>query len=318
MRAVDLINGGYRGRNSGFRHAVIPILLLWLAGCGDSTKPEAIWCETGTGPGEVVYPRALTYDDRSDTFYLIDRTAHVQRLDHDGRCVQDWQMPEWRLGKPVGVSVGPDGNVWVPDTHYHRVVVYSPDGKMLQMFGSEGKGDGQFELPTDIAFDGDGDTFKVFVSEYGGNDRVQVFDRRWRKLYQFGRFGSGDGELSRPQSMLIDHGLVYITDACNHRIAIFKTDGTFVRNMGSVGSSLGQFRFPFGLDQDREGHLIVCEFGNNRVQMVDKQSGRGLKTWGSAGREPGQLAYPWGVAVDKRDRVVAVDAGNNRLQVFEF
>jgi len=63
---------------------------------------------------------------------------------------------------------------------------------------------------------------------------------------------------------------------------------------------------------------VVCEFGNNRVQLVDKQTGRGLKTWGSPGRGPGELAYPWAVAVDKRDRVVVVDAGNNRLQVFEF
>ena len=64
--------------------------------------------------------------------------------------------------------------------------------------------------------------------------------------------------------------------------------------------------------------MIVCEFGNNGMQMIDKATGRGRKTWGSPGREPGQLAYPWGVAVDKRDRIVAVDAGNNRLQVFSF
>jgi hypothetical protein len=69
---------------------------------------------------------------------------------------------------------------------------------------------------------------------------------------------------------------------------------------------------------DSDGNLIVCEFGNNRVQLIDKKTGRGLKTWGTGGHEPGQLAYPWATAVDKRDRVVAVDAGNNRLQVFEF
>ena len=51
---------------------------------------------------------------------------------------------------------------------------------------------------------------------------------------------------------------------------------------------------------DGDGDLIVCEFGNNRVQKIDKQTGRGKATWGGAGREPGQLAYPWGVAVDKR------------------
>jgi DNA-binding beta-propeller fold protein YncE len=288
--------------------------LLSVAGCGDPAKPDAVWCETGTGPAEVVYPRAITYDTSSDNFYIIDRVAHVQRLDRNGKCLSEWQMPEWRNGKPVGAAVGPDGNLWVPDTHYHRVVVYAPDGKLLQMFGSEGTADGQFIYPTDIGFVGD----RIYVSEYGGNDRVQVFDHQWKKLFQFGHFGNGPGEFSRPQTMVFDHDLIYITDACNHRIVVFTTDGKWVRNMGEPGSGLGQFRFPYGLAQDHEGRLIVCEFGNNRVQMIDKETGRGLKVWGSAGRQPGQLAYPWGVAVDKRDRVVAVDAGNNRLQVFEF
>jgi DNA-binding beta-propeller fold protein YncE len=298
----------------GAAQVILLITFLNLSGCGDPTKPEAIWCETGTGPAEVVYPRAITYDSSSDAFYVIDRVAHVQRLDRNGKCLSEWQMPEWRNGKPVGAAVGPDGNLWVPDTHYHRVVVYQPDGKMLQMFGSEGTGDGQFIYPTDIGFDQD----RIYVSEYGGNDRIQVFDHHWKKLFQFGRFGNGPGEFSRPQTMIFDRGLIYITDACNHRIVVFTTEGKWVRNMGEPGSNLGQFRFPYGLAEDQEGHLIVCEFGNNRVQMIDKETGRGLKIWGSAGRQPGQLAYPWGVAVDKHDRVVAVDAGNNRLQVFEF
>ena len=69
---------------------------------------------------------------------------------------------------------------------------------------------------------------------------------------------------------------------------------------------------------DGDGSLIVCEFGNNRVQKIDAETGRGIAVWGGPGRDLGQLAYPWGVAVDKRGRVVTVDAGNNRLQVFQF
>jgi hypothetical protein len=88
--------------------------------------------------------------------------------------------------------------------------------------------------------------------------------------------------------------------------------------MGGLGSGLGEFRFPYGLDQDHHGHLIVCEFGNNRVQQIDKLTGRGLAMWGSGGREPGQLAYPWALIVDRKDRVFVVDSGNNRVQVFEF
>lgn len=297
------------------RSALFLLCLLLLPGCSKSSAPEAIWCDTGVGPAQVVYPRAITYSPTDGTFFVVDRMARVQHLDARGKYLNEWRMPEHKMGKPVGISVGPDGNIYIPDTHYQRVCVYTPEGHLLRQWGSFGDGPGQFIYPTDVAFDAKG---RIFVSEYGDHDRIQVFDAEGNYLYEFGKFGKGDGEFSRPQSMLIDGDLLYVTDACNHRINVFKTDGTFVRNMGQVGSGLGQFRFPYGLAQDREGHLVVCEFGNNRVQLLDKDTGRGLKTWGSAGREPGQLAYPWAVAVDKDNRVVAVDAGNNRLQVFEF
>ena len=95
-----------------------------LAGCGRAEQPEAIWLDTGVGPGKVVYPRGLTYDPKSDTFYVVDRVAEIQRLDHDGKSLAEWSMPDNVIGKPVGLSVGPDGNLYVPDTHYQRVLVF--------------------------------------------------------------------------------------------------------------------------------------------------------------------------------------------------
>jgi DNA-binding beta-propeller fold protein YncE len=263
----------------------------------------------------VIYPRGIAYSKSDDSFFVVDRQARIQHLDRDGSYIHGWRTPVWTQGKPVGLTVGPDGNLYVPDTHYNRVLVYTPKGELIREWGSFGTGPGQFIYPTDIAFDSKGN---IFVSEYGDNDRIQVFDREGKVLYQFGKFGDGPGEFSRPQSMLIENDLVYVTDECNHRIVVFRTDGAFVRNMGKVGSALGELRFPYGLAMDSVGHLIVCEFGNNRVQLLDKETGKGLAVWGMAGREPGQLIYPHGVEVDKRDRVVAVDAGNNRLQVFEF
>jgi len=289
--------------------------ILCIPGCSKPGAPEAIWCETGTGEGQVVYPRGITYSAGDDTFFIVDRLARIQHLNKKGEYINGWQMPKWQQGKPVGLSVGPDGNLWVPDTHYARVVEYTPDGKELRSFGTFGTQPGQFIYPTDIAVDSSG---KIYVSEYGDHDRISVFDRDCRYLYEIGRFGQGDGEFSRPQSMVLDGDLLYVTDACNHRIVVFKTDGTWVRNMGQCGSGPGEFRFPYGMDMSKDGNLIVCEFGNNRVQKIDKQTGKSLATWGRAGRQPGELAYPWGVAVDRNGRVVAVDAGNNRLQVFEF
>jgi DNA-binding beta-propeller fold protein YncE len=295
--------------------AAVLVLALLFPGCGRGGKPEAMWCETGVGPGQVVYPRGIAYSGNDDSFFIVDREARIQHLSHDGKPLAEWRTPEWAQGKPVGLTVGPDGNLYVPDTHYHRVLVYSPSGQLLKEWGEKGTGPGQFIYPTDIAFDSAGN---IFVSEYGDNDRIQVFDPAGKYVREFGKFGDGPGQFSRPQSILIDGDMLYVTDACNHRLLVFKTDGTFVRAIGKVGSELGEFRFPYGLDMDRRGHLVVCEFGNNRVQLIDKETGKGLAAWGVAGREPGELAYPWGVAVDRHDRIVAVDAGNNRLQVFEF
>jgi DNA-binding beta-propeller fold protein YncE len=291
------------------------IVLVGAAGCRDGKAPEEVWLETGNAPGQVVYPRAITYSPKDDTFFIVDRLARVQHITSEGKPLGEWRMPDWRIGKPVGVSVGPDGNVYVPDTHYDRVIVYSPGGKEIRRWGERGDKPGQFIWPTDVAFDKAGN---CYVSEYGGNDRIQVFAPDGSFLRSFGKFGNGDGEFSRPQSMVIDGEFVYVTDACNHRMVVFKTDGTFVRNFGELGSGLGQFRFPWGLDEDAKGRLVVCEFGNNRLQLVDKETGKGLAVWGVPGRDPGQLAYPWAVALDHKGRVMAVDSGNNRVQVFEF
>lgn len=285
-----------------------------LPGCDlDNSSPDAVW---GSRNGlTLIYPRAIDYAPGDDTFFVIDRSAVVQHIDRRGRVLAEWRMPESATGKPVGVSIGPDGNVYVPDTHYHRVIVYDVTGDEIRRWGTQGTEPGQFIYPTDIAFDQKGN---VFVSEYGDHDRVQVFKPDGTYLYEFGSFGQGDGQFSRPESMVIDGDHIYITDECNHRLVVFKTDGTWVRNMGGPGDGLGEFRFPKGLAMDSEGRLIVCEFGNNRIQLVDKETGKGLAFWGAGGHEPGQLAYPWGVAVDREDRIVTVDSGNNRLQVFEF
>lgn len=291
----------------------LPLAALLCSACDESTVPDAVWLTTGRGPGECVYPRAIAYNRADDTFFICDRAAHVQHLSADGKYLSGWQMPEFGMGKPVGLSVGSDGNLWVPDTHYHRVIVYKPDGTEVRRFGKEGNAPGEFIFTTDIAFDSAG---RVYIAEYGGHDRVQVFDPQLNHLFDIGSFGQGDGQFSRPQSIAIIDGELIVTDACNHRVVVFDLDGKWKRNMGSVGSGPGQFRFPYGMDLDSDGNLVICEFGNNRVQKIDRKTGKSLGIWGSPGREPGQLAYPWAVAVDRRDRVVAVDAGNNRLQVW--
>ena len=297
------------------------VAVMFLSGCESSSDAPGdvdvvnVLGRTGRGPGEFIYPRAI--DMAADgSLFVVDKTGRIQHISRSGEFLGVIKMPLIEAGKPTGISVGPDGNVYVADTHYHRVVVFSPAGKVLRQFGRFGEDAGEFIYPTDIAFAPDG---RIFVSEYGGNDRVSIFSRKGEYLGSFGSPGSGEGQFSRPSAICVDaeRGRLYVADACNHRIAIYNLDGKLTGHIGSVGSGQGKLRYPYDLSLMSDGNLLVCEYGNNRLQVFSPD-GRSLGTFGSAGRQLGQLAYPWAVAVDGQKRAYVVDAGNNRVQVWQL
>jgi len=270
---------------------------------------------TGSGPGEFQYPRAI---DRAPdgTLFVVDKTGRIQRLSPTGRFLGAWRMPQVENGKPTGLSVGPDGALYVADTHYHRVVVFSPAGRIVRRFGRFGTADGCFIYPTDVAFGPDG---RIFVSEYGGNDRVSAFSAGGEFLFSFGTPGSGPGRLARPSALCADpsRGRLYVADACNHRIGVYDFDGALRGYIGSVGTAAGRLRYPYDLALLADGTLVVCEYGNNRLQLFSPD-GESIATYGSAGRRLGRLAYPWGLAVDGACVAWVVDAGNNRVQIWQL
>ena len=282
-------------------------------GSAQTGTPLLVFGRTGMGPGEFSYPRAAVAapDGR---VYIVDKAARIQCYSRGGEFLFDWRMPLKDAGKPTGLGVDRDGNVYVADTHYARVLVFDSGGRLLSEFGTFGEGPGQFKLPTDVVVDHEG---YVYVSEYGGNDRVSKFSPSGAYLLSFGGRDAGEARLKRPQSLLADSdGSIWVADSCNHRVCRFDADGRFLSAFGHPGREPGELRFPYGLDMLSDGTLIVTEYGNNRVQRFDRE-GRSLGTWGVAGRRPGELAYPWAAVVAKDDRVVIIDSGNNRVQVID-
>jgi ABC-type Fe3+ transport system permease subunit/DNA-binding beta-propeller fold protein YncE len=300
---------------------ILAACLPAMTGCDKTSaatsSPEVltVFGQTGRGEGEFIYPRAI--DIATDgPLFVVDKTGRIQKLSPDGECLNVINMPLIEVGKPTGLSVAANGNLYVADTHYHHVVIFSPEGKIIDKFGKFGQEDGCFIYPTDVAFSLDG---RIFVSEYGGNDRISVFSPQHDFLYCFGTPGSGPGQFSRPAALCVDSAgkCLYVADACNHRIAIYDLDGKLLEYIGSIGTAPGQLRYPYDLTLLDDGTLVVCEYGNNRLQLfgTDRKS---IAVYGCAGRQSGQLAYPWGVAVDARRRAFIVDAGNNRIQVWQL
>ena len=292
-----------------------------LAGCDGRSKPPgearilAAFGQSGRGQGQFIYPRAI--DIAGDgSLFIVDKTGRIQKFGPKGDFIDTIEMPLIETGKPTGLTVAANGNLYVADTHYFRVVVFSPEGELIDEFGKFGEQDGCFIYPTDVAFSQDG---RIFVSEYGGNDRISVFTEQGEFLYCFGAPGGGPGEFARPSALCVDKSRnhLYVADACNHRIAVYNLDGELLRYIGSAGRGPGELRYPYDLTLLADSTLVVCEYGNNRVQLFDAE-GRSLAVYGQAGRQLGQLAYPWGVAVDNRRRAFIVDSGNARIQVWQL
>ena len=301
--------------------AITPALVIGicLSGCGavdpndpPPLRPLLVFGSPGQSLGQFNYPRGIAVDGERGVLFIVDKSARVQRFSLDGEPQLEWRMPIWELGKPTGLNVAPDGRVFVADTHYFRVIAYDQEGTELMRFGSYGEGPGEFIFPTDVEFGPEG---RLYVSEYGGNDRIQVFDADGRYLFEFGSFGSAAGQFNRPQSMVFnpDKTELYVADACNHRIVVVDPEGRMQRILGEAGRGAGQLSYPYDLMLLADGTLLVCEFGNNRIQRLSP-GGESLGIYGRVGPRAGELQYPWGVD-GTEDRVFVLDSGNNRVQV---
>jgi DNA-binding beta-propeller fold protein YncE len=85
------------------------------------------------------------------------------------------------------VAVDGLGNIYALGTFNNAVFKFSPDGKFLTRFGSDGDQPGQFRAPSAIAVDGKG---RLYVSDFKG---VQVFDSNGRYLAVFNPGGTASG-----------------------------------------------------------------------------------------------------------------------------
>jgi DNA-binding beta-propeller fold protein YncE len=270
-----------------------------------------VWGRRGLSAGRFQKPRAIAID-RNDEIYIVDMTARIQVFDLDGNYRRGWETPVHELGRPTGLSVDRDGNILVADTHYHRVLIYSPQGELLrQIGGTHGLGQGEFGFVTDAVQDSQGN---YFISEYGEFDRVHKYTREGQLIKEWGGHGREPGEFLRPQSMAIDENdHLWVADSCNHRIQIFDADGKLLRSWGEAGNEPGKLYYPYSIALDGNGHLYVVEYGNHRIQKFTLD-GKSLGCWGESGREPGQLFNPWGLVRSSDGRLFVLDTNNHRVQ----
>ena len=296
-----------------------PVALAFgICGCGGSSggHPDLVWGQRGLRPGEFLRPRAIAVDLRQDVLYIVDFAGRIQVFDRDGKYLRGWSTPTIVKGRPAGIAIGNDGNVLVADSHYARILIYSPEGTLLrEITGTAGEGPGEFAYVSDVVQDEHG---YFYLTEYGEEDRVRKLSPDGRYLKHWGSHGNEPGQLVRPRAIALGpDGYLYVADACNHRIQVFDKEGKLIRHWGKPGSGVAELQYPYDLAFGPNGDLYVAEFGNHRVQRFSPV-GEWRAAWGTPGRDVGCLNSPWGVAVDSRGRVIILDTDNHRVQAVTF
>jgi DNA-binding beta-propeller fold protein YncE len=295
---------------------LLVLAVLATAGCGGpADAPELVWGRRGTQDGDLVRPRAIAIDPK-DRLFIVDFTARIQVYDRDGHYITGWSTPDYRNGRPSGMSIDRDGNLIVSDSHYHCFRIYDASGKQLRVVGGKGgSGPGELGYVSDVVQDADG---FFYVGEFGENQRITKLDADGRFVCSWGSPGTGPSQFQRIRALALGpDGLLYVADACNHRIQIFTKDGKLMHTWGRPGSGPGELAYPYDLAFAPDGALYVVEYGNQRVQKFSR-SGGSLGCWCGPGRGPGQLYSPWALAVDSRGRIHVLDTENHRVQRFHF
>jgi DNA-binding beta-propeller fold protein YncE len=308
------------------RQALTLVASAFFCGCvpNRSNNPgpsDLVIGQRGLADGRFQKPRAMAISP-SDEIYVIDKTARIQVFNPAGKFLRGWKTPEGANGKPTGASIDPTkGNLLVADTHYFRFLTYTPEGELLSdktIGGVNGSEPGQFGWVTDITRAPDG---TLYLAEYGEFDRIYKYSPDGQYVDRFGEHGDAPLQFSRPQTLAVDDaGLLWISDACNHRIQVVDwrdKEPKSVAILGGEGTEPGQLMYPYGMKLISDDRLLVSEFGGHRVQCW-RRDGTPISSWGTPGSAAGELNQPWAVDTDSRGRVYVVDSGNNRVQRFSL
>lgn len=215
-------------------------------------------------PGTLRKPLGVATDANCN-LYVADGTANaVLVYDQNGQFIRVVGGGDW-FDRLTHVETDPEGErIYCVDTggvdsDRHQVRVFdAQNGDHLFDFGSRGEGDGQLNLPRDIAM---GPDRSLYVVD-GGNFRVQVFASDGSYVRQIGAIGVRPGQFSRPKGVDTDaEGNIYVSDAAFGNFQIFNPEGQLLLFVGSRSESAAPAKFllPAGIAVDEDGRIYMTD-----------------------------------------------------------
>ena len=214
-------------------------------------------------PGETLGMVSAIATDSQDRVYAFQRKEPpVMIFDRDGNIEDSWGNGSFVFAHGFYIE---DDVVYVTDRDTSVCIMYTLDGKPIQMLGRHGRhsdtgcenpGDlvpraaGPFNYPSELVPSPSGD---LYVSDGYRNSRVHRFSSEGELKQSWGEPGkAGPNHFHLPHSLLVDGDRVIVCDRENHRIQLFSLDGEFLGVWDDI-------QRPMDISKDPEGNYLVSE-----------------------------------------------------------
>jgi sugar lactone lactonase YvrE len=365
-------------RNYFRQFVFVGLLLLFsvsgsLHGQGILTVTPGRSVSTSSGTGALGYtgdgsaatsatlasPSSVAYD-ASGNLYLADAQNHVVReVSKTGQVVtiagtgvegfggDNSAATAAFLDTPTGVAVDASGNLYIADSHNHRIRKVS-GGTITTIAGTGAPGfsgdtgaatAAQLSLPSAVAVDASGN---VYIADTNNQRVRKITGTTITTIAGTGEeLFAGDGAaataavLDLPTGVAIDAaGDVYIADRHNQRVRMVTPSGTITTIAGSATASFaGGFSGdggaataatlakPSGVSVDAAGNIYIADTDNQRVRQVSggtvaTVAGSGQQGFGGdSGPATGAiLNSPKAMALDASGNLIIADKLNERLR----
>jgi DNA-binding beta-propeller fold protein YncE len=313
------------------------VLLASAAPASGAITRTNYWGGDGSGDGQLHFPAFNAVDHTGNVYVADQHNSRVVKYSPQGQFLLTWG---WGVknGQPrlqtctsdcqtgligsgpgqfdggYGVAVHAD-RVYVTDPANDRVEVFTPTGRLKNIFGRSGSDNGELYNPHGIAIDDDG---RVYVADTA-NNRIVKFSAGGKHLATWGSLGRGDRNFWSPWGLATDDdGHLYITDYNNDRVEKYTSGGKFLRtwgwgvktglhrfeictshcHKGQPGSGAGQMSAPEGIAVDSTGEVYVVDPSPQRIERFSP-GGHYLGQF-KTGRF---FENPGGIAIDRFDRI---------------
>lgn len=247
------------------------------------------------GESKVLRPIIKPYGlcARNGKVYVCDTQAANVSISDLAKRKMRYLKPQGQAAMkvPINVAVDKDETVYVTDTGRGQVLIYDKDGNLLDAIGKKD------ELkPCGLALTSD-----QFLITDLKSASVRIYDKHTRQLaLSFPASGTNEqARLFQPTNLAVDSsGRIYVSDSGGFAVKIYDSEGHFVRSVGELGITPGQFSLPKGIGVDRAGRFYVIDAAAPVVQLFDAE-GHLLMFFGQpATSGDAGLYLPAGLALD--------------------